>query len=219
MVRILVSSRRPCDSEALATSSYGDELRPALVGGDLGQRRGQRGLAVVDVADGADVDVRFGPIEFFFRHDSSLRAHCYPAPCRRRLRCPRACSRSRSRLQPKLRAATVATIARLLASEATARQPCSRLHSRAKVGADDQDRTGDLVLTKDALCQLSYIGLRLAPARADSGYGRQVGRVHSGWHSTRPLVACHPTARTRSTRAKAGAGDGDRTRDQQLGRL
>ena len=32
--------------------------------------------------------------------------------------------------------------------------------SRAKVGADDQNRTGDLVLTKDALCQLSYIGLR-----------------------------------------------------------
>ena len=28
-------------------------------------------------------------------------------------------------------------------------------------GADDQDRTGDLVLTKDVLCQLSYIGLRL----------------------------------------------------------
>ena len=27
-------------------------------------------------------------------------------------------------------------------------------------GADVQDRTGDLVLTKDALCQLSYIGLR-----------------------------------------------------------
>jgi hypothetical protein len=25
-------------------------------------------------------------------------------------------------------------------------------------GADDRDRTGDLVLTKDALCQLSYIG-------------------------------------------------------------
>ena len=29
----------------------------------------------------------------------------------------------------------------------------------AKTGADDQDRTGDLVLTKDVLCQLSYIGL------------------------------------------------------------
>src|SRR5690606_4658302 len=27
-------------------------------------------------------------------------------------------------------------------------------------GADDRDRTGDLVLTKDVLCQLSYIGLR-----------------------------------------------------------
>src|SRR5215470_9507121 len=26
-------------------------------------------------------------------------------------------------------------------------------------GADDQNRTGDLVLTKDALCLLSYIGL------------------------------------------------------------
>ena len=38
-----------------------------------------------------------------------------------------------------------------------ARQP--KLASRAKVGADDQDRTGDLVLTKDVLCQLSYIGL------------------------------------------------------------
>ena len=31
--------------------------------------------------------------------------------------------------------------------------------SSAKAGADVQDRTGDLVLTKDALCQLSYIGL------------------------------------------------------------
>ena len=30
---------------------------------------------------------------------------------------------------------------------------------RAKAGADDRDRTGDLVLTKDVLCQLSYIGL------------------------------------------------------------
>ena len=26
-------------------------------------------------------------------------------------------------------------------------------------GAHDQDRTGDLVLTKDALCRLSYVGL------------------------------------------------------------
>src|SRR5712664_1903637 len=34
-------------------------------------------------------------------------------------------------------------------------------------GADVQDRTGDLVLTKDALCQLSYIGLRAFGASAD----------------------------------------------------
>ena len=40
--------------------------------------------------------------------------------------------------------------------------PCS---SAAKTGADDQDRTGDLVLTKDVLCQLSYIGLRVLRLR------------------------------------------------------
>ena len=34
--------------------------------------------------------------------------------------------------------------------------PTFYLHS----GADDRDRTGDLVLTKDVLCQLSYIGRR-----------------------------------------------------------
>src|SRR5215204_269828 len=43
---------------------------------------------------------------------------------------------------------------RLLACRDDARR------QRAKAGADDQNRTGDLVLTKDALCQLSYIGLR-----------------------------------------------------------
>jgi hypothetical protein len=38
-------------------------------------------------------------------------------------------------------------------------------------GADDRDRTGDLVLTKDALCQLSYIGppSRSAPAAGSFG--------------------------------------------------
>jgi hypothetical protein len=43
--------------------------------------------------------------------------------------------------------------------------PCRALHE-AVTGADDQDRTGDLVLTKDVLCQLSYIGPR---ARAATG--------------------------------------------------
>src|SRR5471032_1635719 len=53
-------------------------------------------------------------------------------------------------------------------------------------GADVQNRTGDLVLTKDALCQLSYIG--------------------------KPFSVV-------SRQSQSGAGDGDRTRDQQLGRL
>src|SRR2546423_1154085 len=34
----------------------------------------------------------------------------------------------------------------------------SSVSARINSGADDQNRTGDLVLTKDALCQLSYIG-------------------------------------------------------------
>ncbi len=38
---------------------------------------------------------------------------------------------------------------------------------RSFLGADDRIRTGDLVLTKDALCQLSYIGLRAFGASAD----------------------------------------------------
>ena len=41
---------------------------------------------------------------------------------------------------------------------------CRRLKWLAnRSGADDQNRTGDLVLTKDALCQLSYIGLGIKP--------------------------------------------------------
>src|SRR6185295_18579695 len=88
-----------------------DEFRPTLVGGDLGERRGERGLAVVDMPDGADVDVRFTAIELFFGHVCDPRAACD--------------------------------------------------------GADVQNRTGDLVLTKDALCQLSYIGLRAFGASAD----------------------------------------------------
>jgi hypothetical protein len=45
-----------------------NELRPALVGRHLRERRGEGGLAVVNVADGADVDVGFGTIEFLFSH-------------------------------------------------------------------------------------------------------------------------------------------------------
>src|SRR5690606_10778332 len=43
------------------------ELRVALVQ-QLGDRRGQRRLAVVNVTDGADVDVRLAPLELRLRH-------------------------------------------------------------------------------------------------------------------------------------------------------
>jgi hypothetical protein len=45
-------------------------------------------------------------------------------------------------------------------------------------GADDQDRTGDLVLTKDALCQLSYIGLRLRLPALPARFG-ETGSVRA----------------------------------------
>ena len=38
------------------------------------------------------------------------------------------------------------------------RPHATNLRSVSNSGADDRDRTGDLVLTKDVLCQLSYIG-------------------------------------------------------------
>ena len=55
-----------------------------------------------------------------------------------------------------------------------------------KSGADDRDRTGDLVLTKDALCQLSYIGLTRA------GFARGLATL------CRPTQSAAPThARSR----------------------
>src|SRR5690606_1496190 len=92
-------------------------------------------------------------------------------------------------------------------------------------GADDRDRTGDLVLTKDVLCQLSYIGL----SRADTvGFAASrtttrpclVARPAANFtlYSVRGHLTSHPSA-ARVPEGKAGAGDGDRTRDQQLGRL
>jgi hypothetical protein len=46
----------------------GDELGRALQGEDLGNRCGQRGFAVVDVADGADVDMRLGALKLLLCH-------------------------------------------------------------------------------------------------------------------------------------------------------
>src|SRR5260221_1019104 len=72
-------------------------------------------------------------------------------------------------------------------------------------GADVQDRTGDLVLTKDALCQLSYIG--------KSVFSRQ-SPVVSPSSSRQPA-----DDRRLATADCLGAGDGDRTLDHQLGML
>ncbi len=86
-------------------------------------------------------------------------------------------------------------------------------------GADDRDRTGDLVLTKDALCQLSYIGLRRF-----RGFGRQVGPTsplrppnHLAAHHAlrlaalaqgirRELSACHERAADRPSRMERETG-------------
>ncbi len=46
----------------------GDFLGVALQSQGLGDRGRQRRLAVVDVADGADIDVRLGPLEFLSSH-------------------------------------------------------------------------------------------------------------------------------------------------------
>jgi hypothetical protein len=40
---------------------------------DGGDRSGQRGLAMVNVADGADVDVRLGPLELTLSHIAILK--------------------------------------------------------------------------------------------------------------------------------------------------
>ena len=53
---------------ALGDVGVGLGLRHALGGLDGQDGAGQRGLAVVDVADGADIDVRFGPSKYFLGH-------------------------------------------------------------------------------------------------------------------------------------------------------
>ena len=63
-------------------------------------------------------------------------------------------------------------------------------------GADDRDRTGDLVLTKDALCQLSYIGLRAIGASADKSANlvwRSLERETGIEPATNSLEGCDST--------------------------
>src|SRR5206468_9788991 len=65
-------------------------------------------------------------------------------------------------------------------------------------GADDQNRTGDLVLTKDALCQLSYIGGVWSGRRGSNPRP-------TAWKAvTLPLSYSRLRARPSSSRAAAG---------------
>src|SRR3954452_17564600 len=142
MVRIFVSSRRPCDSEALATSSYGMNFAQPLSAATL-----------VSAAVKVVLPWSMCPIVPTFT-----------------------CGLERSNFS-------------LAMSANLALSLCPSSYS----GADDQDRTGDLVLTKDALCQLSYIGLnvvvsqqstaftaRAAPAQRTHTCVRRVGRRLAG---------------------------------------
>ena len=77
---------------------------------------------------------------------------------------------------------------------ATARRGTNEL----KTGADDQDRTGDLVLTKDVLCQLSYIGpyaqprLAVTATEGNLPRGRPNHASHRRWAlQSRPNLHAH----------------------------
>src|SRR5690606_7581271 len=51
--------------------------RSAGFGKHGGDRRGQRGFSVVDVTDGADIDVRLGALKFGFSHDTASSFVCF----------------------------------------------------------------------------------------------------------------------------------------------
>ena len=59
---------RSFSSGAASISSYVLRFGEALLGKNGGDRRGERGLAVVDVADRADVHVRFVAFELRLGH-------------------------------------------------------------------------------------------------------------------------------------------------------
>jgi hypothetical protein len=81
-------------------------------------------------------------------------------------------------------------------------QPPRLLH-----GAHDRDRTGDLILTKDVLYLLSYVGVE--------AYKRTAGYALP-YISLQVLII--QQALSRLFFGILRAGDGDRTRDQRLGR-
>ena len=81
---------------------------------------------------------------------------------------------------------------------------------RAESGALERDRTADLVLTKDALCQLSYKGAHLVGV---GGFEPPASTL-SRWHSAAELHASRhgePARRARET----GVTCGTRTHDSR----
>jgi hypothetical protein len=68
----------------LVDLGIGGELGATLLSKHLGDGRRQRGLAVIDVTDGADVAMRLRTLEFFLSHVGS------PSSTQKRTSAPRA---------------------------------------------------------------------------------------------------------------------------------
>src|SRR3989442_12243879 len=134
MVRIFVSSRRPCDSDALATSSYETTFAQPLSAATL-----------VSAAVRVVLPWSMCPIVPTFTC-RLLRSNFSLAMSSTFLSIDVVVVRlppSRSASADKVACGATADSVHL------ACQP--KLATRAKAGADVQNRTGDLVLTKDAL--------------------------------------------------------------------
>src|SRR6185503_635005 len=131
------SSRRPCDSEALATSSYEMNFAQPL-------------SADTFVSAAVKVVLPW--------------SMCPMVPTL-------TCGLLRSNFS-----LAISTILALLSGRSGRRHPSQISESS---GADVQNRTGDLVLTKDALCQLSYIGPLTRPRciRSSDASARQALRA------------------------------------------
>ncbi len=85
--------------------------------------------------------------------------------------------------------------------------------SPSAFGAHDQDRTGDLVLTKDALCRLSYVGARNRrpfplpnlPCSARWSGRRDSNPRHPAWKAGALPAELHPRRPPRSSRPGCSA--------------
>src|SRR3990172_990340 len=86
--------------------------------------------------------------------------------------------------------------------------PPSRKAAVPPAGAHERDRTADLVLTKDVLCQLSYVGLPRTRMERETGFEPATPSLEGSGPSqlsySRPRC---PTRRT-STRPPRPGGEG-----------